>query len=86
MLFGKTLQNQVMQNPRVGRELHGHGRASPEELELRASAFSPSKFATSVWEKLNEGKFHGFNGREMKQLIRWNFLARLERNPRTPIS
>lgn len=31
---------------------------SPEHAELMASAFSPSKPATSVWKKLNEGKFH----------------------------
>lgn len=58
---------------------------SPKQLELTAFAISPSTFATFVWEKLNEGKFHWFNGREMKQLMRWNFLAALERNPKTPI-
>lgn len=59
-LQGRTLQNQVM-----GILVGGRARRmcsvvaiSPEHAELMASAFSPSKPATSVWEKLNEGKFH----------------------------
>lgn len=52
----KTLQNQVMRNPRV-RVGGGYTvmAISPKQLELIASAFSPSKFATSLGKSLMKG-------------------------------
>lgn len=46
--------SQVWEDPAESSDAESQGA----ELELRASAFSPAKFATSVWEKRNEGKFH----------------------------
>lgn len=60
-LYVKTLQGIQCRESHAflpgGAGLPSHSHR-PKELLFTGFAISPSTFATFVWERLNEGKFH----------------------------